>query len=147
MIILLLYYQFSQPHLYIFLQRVGRMYFLNLGVKGLKKRRTILHGWFFHLRRQSAVTRPRSTRGVRRHLHSISVCRSTRCLSCTCYSGSSYGGQTKRDKCLPWKSQHCVLIALASLARTLGIKKKPILGSVRHKKGPERDKFRLATRP
>ena len=29
-------YQFSQPHLYISLQKVGRMYFLNLGVKGLK---------------------------------------------------------------------------------------------------------------
>ena len=30
-------YQFSLPHLYIALYRVGRMYFLNLGVKGLKR--------------------------------------------------------------------------------------------------------------
>ena len=30
-----MYYQFSLPHIYISLLKVGRMYFLNLRVKGL----------------------------------------------------------------------------------------------------------------
>ena len=43
-----LYYQFSQPHIYISLIRVGRMYFLNLGVRGLNiSPWTFWCGWVF----------------------------------------------------------------------------------------------------
>ena len=37
-----IYYQFLLPHLYISLQKVGRMYFLNLGVKGLNESISLL---------------------------------------------------------------------------------------------------------
>ena len=45
---MIILYQFSLPHLYIALYKVGRMYFWNLGVKGLKYPEIMSRIWSAH---------------------------------------------------------------------------------------------------